>query len=102
MNLKRLSSLRAETEFYSSDAAEALKRLGASKRRFDIIFLDPPYYRGLIKKCLINLGRYDILKHSSLTIAEHFKKDIVPEEVGGLRRIREARYGDTILSFYVK
>ena len=82
------------------DAIKAMEKLSDLKYRFDLIFLDPPYYGDWVKKCLINIERYDILKHSSLVICEHFKKDIVPESLGGFKLVRQKRYGDTVLSFY--
>jgi len=56
----------------------------------------------LAKKTLQILGVYDILAPNGFIIIQHFKKDILPESVGDLRLFRQARYGDTVLSFYKK
>lgn len=105
------------------DVQEAIKRLSKAGETFDIIFLDPPYYKGWAnpvtdrppkaavrrprrlvcngaKKILQILGGYDILAPCGFIIAQHFKKDILPKEAGYLRLFRESRYADTILSFY--
>ncbi len=87
---------------YHNDSIKAIKRLSDSNIRFDIVFLDPPYYGDWVKKCLISLDRYDILKNPSLIVCEHFKKDVVPEQIGAIKRTRQDQYGDTVLSFYIR
>ena len=99
-NLKRLPIGEDRIKIIQNDALKVITKLSDSKIRFDILFLDPPYYGDWVKKCLLCLGRYDILNRSSSVICEHFKKDIVPEEIEGFKRIRSYRYGDTVLSFY--
>jgi 16S rRNA (guanine(966)-N(2))-methyltransferase RsmD len=84
------------------DTIEAIKRLSQKKKKFDIIFSDPPYYMDLAKKTLQILGAYDILAPNGFIIMQHFKKDEIPKEAGKLKLIKESRYGDTVLSFYKK
>jgi 16S rRNA (guanine(966)-N(2))-methyltransferase RsmD len=84
----------------AQDALRAVKELGQRKEKFDIIFLDPPYYQGLTKKALQSLGGCDILTAYGLVAAQHFKKDNLPEGAGDLALFKQARYGDTVLSFY--
>lgn len=84
------------------EAEKAIEMLQEGGRKFDIIFLDPPYYIDASKKTLKALGGCDILTRTGLVIVQHFKKDLLPEAAGGLTLIRQARYGDTVLSFYRK
>jgi 16S rRNA (guanine966-N2)-methyltransferase len=83
-----------------SDVSAALKELDKRGEKFEVIFLDPPYYRDIAKKTLKIISRYDILTRSGFVICQHFKKDILPEVTDGLRLVRQLEYGDTILSFY--
>jgi len=102
-NIERLPLGPAgKIKIYQSDSLKAIKKLSDSKIRFGLVFLDPPYYSDWVKKCLLYLHIYDILKHSSLIICEHFKKDTVPEKTGSLVIIRRVAYGDTALSFYTR
>ena len=98
------------------EAGRSIKEFFKEKRKFDIIFLDPPYYKETMargskldsdvgqgaKKTLHMLGVYDILTHYGLVAVQHLKKDSLPEEAGFLKKIKESRYGDTALSFYRK
>lgn len=69
---------------------------------FDLIFLDPPYYKSLAKKFLSLLCDCDILTAAGIVIAEHSKHDELPDKAGALTLFRGARYGDTAVSFYKK
>jgi len=82
---------------YTRNTIQALKSI---TQAFDIIFLDPPYYKDMAKKTLIALSDCDILARNALVIIEAHKKDILPEETGTLKKIRTCKYGDTKLEFF--
>lgn len=84
------------------DALKAIELLHKRREKFNIIFLDPPYYQGWVKKSLINISRYDILKRNAVIIAEHSRKDSLGPDFEGLRLVQQRKYSDTILSFYKK
>lgn len=86
--------------FYCLDAFKAIKMLGQEGEKFDLIFLDPPYYQDLAKKSLISIGQSDILTGNAFVLAEHYKKDNLPKETGKLSLFKIKNYGDTVLSFY--
>ena len=84
------------------DSDAAVKSLHQHGKIFELIFLDPPYYRGAVKKTLQTLSAYDILAPNGLIIVQHFKKDDLPAQLGVLSLFRQSKYGDTLLSFYKK
>jgi len=84
------------------DVRSAMISLYKSGENFDIIFIDPPYYKNWIRKCLKYNSVYDILAPSGLIIAEHFKKDKIPQQTKPLKLIRQLAYGDTVISIYKK
>ena len=92
---------KAVIEIYQDDAMDAVSKLSKRSRRFDVIFADPPYYKGLPEKILQSLDEYDILIHiSGFLIIQHFKKDPLPSKQGNLVLFKQSKYGDTVLSFY--
>jgi len=99
---KNLKDLAISDNIYliKSDAIKAIRRYGAAKERFDLIFLDPPYHEGLVEKALMVLGECDIIRTSGFVVAEHSKKDKAPKFAGSLGLCRQSIYGDTAISFY--
>lgn len=55
---------------YAMDAGAALSRMSAEKRKFDIVFLDPPYGKGLEFEALSTLRRYGLLAEDATVIVE--------------------------------
>ena len=68
---------------------------------FDIIFLDPPYHTDEIMHVLDEIGQSQLLAQDGIVVAEHFKKKHLPDNFGKLQRVKDYRYGDTVLSLYV-
>jgi len=101
-----LSSLNIEYnidhnyEVVQVDALRFIELCSAKELRFDLIFLDPPYHKGMAEKTLIELDKCDIITCSGVVIAENFKKNKIPESLNNLKLIRQNTYGDTMISFY--
>lgn len=83
--------------FVVADAAAWVRRVGeAGLSDFDIVFVDAPYQdRGVIH-ALEGLGQSVI----PLLICEHHHRQELPEQLGHLKVVRQARYGLTGLTFY--
>lgn len=84
------------------DSFKFIRQAQADGLVFDLIFLDPPYYNNMTKKCLILLDNYNIINFSTTIITEHYKMDELPQpaELKELEICRQGKYGGTILSFY--
>ena len=84
------------------DAFKYIKEANEAGRRFDLIFLDPPYYKDMVKKSLILLSDYNIITKLTMAVAEHHRKDELPQngEIKSLQLFRQEQYGGTFLSFY--
>ena len=83
-------------------AGDFTKTLSSLKEQADVFLLDPPYSDGLYEKCLNMIDSLDLLTDDGIIIAEHGKRDYVPEEAGSLVKVREKRYGTVMLSIYRK
>lgn len=99
-NLLILGDSARLSQVVKLDALKSISRFKKENKKFDIIFLDPPYYRKLARNCLIKIDACDILSQHGFAICEHFVKDVMPERIGGLFSFKERKYGDTMLSFY--
>ena len=94
------TKLESKATVIAGDVFVALNKFSKNNKKFDIIFLDPPYGKGLVEKTLKNIAENDIIMQEGIIVAEHDVEDEVPEEVGGLERYRRQKYGDTVISFY--
>ena len=101
-NLKSLSVEKEKTLVIAMDAFKAFYMLERKKENFDIVLLDPPYYKDMAKKSLIKLDSHAILTPRCIIVAEHYKKDVLPKELNNITSYRTARYGDIYVSFYKK
>ena len=48
---------------------------------FDLIFMDPPYNKGLVKKTLISLQESSVVADGTVIIVEHSVKEEIPLEL---------------------
>ncbi len=94
--------IKENVEVKLRDAFKYISEARGSGTKFDLIFLDPPYYKDLIKKSLIMLDNYIIITPHSYITAEHYKADDLPQpgELKNLKLCRQEKYGGTFLSFY--
>jgi len=100
---KNIEALKVkDCSLYPRQAEEAIKDLYKQQRKFDLVFLDPPYYQDLTKKTLQTLGACDILSPNGLIVVQHFKKDPLPDTLGDLNLLRQSKYGATLLSILGK
>ncbi|MBS3789167.1 RsmD family RNA methyltransferase, partial [Candidatus Bipolaricaulota bacterium] len=79
---------------------EALDKFDRRDRRFDLIFIGPPYDQGLEGNTLNQLGRNKVAKNRGLVAVEVFFKNDLARSYGNLAKIKESEYGQNKLVFY--
>ncbi len=114
---RNISLLNASAcKLYYLEAEKAVKLMSLDKKCFDIIFIDPPYYKvlasrhypesnvnigePLAKKILQTLEAYDILSPNGLIVVQHSKLEQLAKDGLKFKLIKEAKYGDTWLSIF--
>lgn len=73
----------------------------AQEQQFDIIYVAPPQYKGLVVLTLRALDSKRILSPAGILVAQWFPKENTPVELRNLQLSLERQYGDTLLSFYI-
>lgn len=102
-NLKTLD-LEREAVILKADALQAIPRLFKRQgilETYDVLFIDPPYNKGLVKKTLLMIEQFDILSAHGKIVVEHTRQ----EELPALKNFfleRTNHYGITCLSFLHK
>lgn len=89
-----------KAEIIFGNADETIKKLSRQGKKFDIIFLDPPYGKNLIKDTLFILSESDIMRKDCIVVAEHDKNDEMPIKIGKISFTKDKKYKDTVLSFF--
>lgn len=89
--------LTAEARVVGDDVPRALRRLGRSGERFDLVLLDPPYASGEAARALTALVRAGVLTDEALVVVEHSRRHPLPD-TSGLALLDERRYGDTTIT----
>lgn len=92
--------LMAGAEVMHLDAIAAIKKLAIQNVKADLIFMDPPYFKGLIEPTLENIATYGLLNEGGLVVVEHDKGVAISDTIKHLTKFRRNQYGNTSISFY--
>lgn len=90
-----------QSRVITGDVFSTLKGEGRLAGPFDLIFADPPYGRQLASRVLTAAADPRLLAPDGLLVIEHDKREELPALRANMEQIRTARYGNTVLSFYV-
>ena len=84
----------------SKDAFRALYLLNEQGKSYDIVFLDPPYEKGLGSSALAMISAGRIVHEDSLVVMESRAKEREPDVGKGLERLKSRVYGQTRILIY--
>lgn len=96
-NLSNLN-LNSKSEVLHASVEKSLSKLN---RKYDVVFIDPPYEEHLGIKYLHNLEKYNLLKAKALVIVESAKKFELSKDVNNFEFLKEKNYGDTKLTYFL-
>ena len=72
----------------------------AQGRKFDLIFLDPPYDTMLVEKALQTVAKSDILTEGGIIVCETRREKVLPDMPAPYVLKRERNYGKIKLTLY--
>ena len=81
------------------DISRNLNCIYAPEPVYDLVFLDPPYERGLVAKALENLHRCQSVKPGATLVVEHSNRELLPADRPFLELTDQRKYGKTLVSF---
>ncbi len=84
---------------YAGDWRQALSQMKGEERRFDLVFLDPPYRMPVLEECCAALADLGLLEADALLVLEH-RLDAVPSPDGRFALWKGRAYGDTAIHFF--
>jgi len=101
-NLRRLG-VAEEVLVYRNDAFAAVRKLSERGRRFGVIAVAPPYWKGLEPKMLALIDEVDLLGPGGILFVQRDAKDRLAAETPPLTRLVRAKtreYGNTAIDYY--
>ena len=98
-NIKK-ARVENESTVLNLDFKDAVSRLQGQKSKFDVIFMDPPYYKEMFVDALEKIDNANLLDEDGIIVVEHDTKDILPDKVNRLEKTKDKKYGNTTLTFY--
>jgi 16S rRNA (guanine966-N2)-methyltransferase len=89
-------------EIYRQDGFHAITIAAKRKRRFDVVFADPPYHKGLAKKLLKTPDLDDIVPPYSFLVVEHAVTDNLDFEPKDsvFKLYKESEYGKIKVTYF--
>ena len=86
-------------EYFCFDVSKTIFK---NRRQYNLIFIDPPYYKNLAATAVINLLNAGWIEDNALIIIEHSLDEKLAEIEQKLKLLEQRKYKDTIFSFYTK
>ena len=84
------------------DILKAIAKLEREKERFSILFVDPPFFSGWVRKALMKLDRSDIVLPFAQVIVGHPAKEPLPDDLQVLKCVRTKKIGQACLSLFFR
>ncbi|MEW6411385.1 MAG: RsmD family RNA methyltransferase [Candidatus Zixiibacteriota bacterium] len=78
-----------------TDVFEAIPNLARQGRRFDIIMIAPPQYKGIIDKTLQALRDHPVTKDDALILCQHDTSETKKTDFGDFEILQQRKYGNT-------
>ena len=95
-NLKK-TRLEDHATVAQADYSSYLK---TCRTQFDLILLDPPYAEIFLETALKIISEIDILTNSGIIVCERPFEKSLPDEIPGLVRYRDYRYGKAAVTIF--
>ena len=95
-NLEKVG-LSDKAHIYCCAANKAISFLN---KKYDIIFIDPPYLNPTTNDLIANLAASKLLGENSVVVVCHGNRLPLNSSYNGLHLTKEHRYGDTLISIY--
>lgn len=103
-NIEKCRIPKNNYDVYRNDYKRALKILGKKEEKFDLIFLDPPYDKGLVNLALKSILENNVCNKHCLIVCEKSKDEKISIESVNLEIVKEKEYGitDIVIFEYVE
>lgn len=99
-NINKCKIEKDKYDIYRNDYLRALKIFSKKEEKFDLIFLDPPYKKGILDVALKNIVELNLLNEEALIVCEYSIEEEIVYENPKLSLYREKQYGSINISIF--
>lgn len=100
-NINKLKGLdESRYEIYRNDYLKSLKIFFKKNKKYDLVFLDPPYKKGLLDISLENLAKLKLLNDNSSIVCEYSQDEKINYINDDLVIYKEKKYGSINVTIY--
>lgn len=99
-NIDKCKLSSDEYSLYRNDYLRALKIFSKKEEKFDLIFLDPPYKKGILDKALEQIISLQLLNDEALIVCEHGIDEEITFKHDSLVIYKEKDYGSIHIVIY--
>lgn len=89
------------TEVYRNDVLKAVELLSRKRKKFDYIYMDPPYEKNIIPKVIETIYNSGVLNSNGIIIAEHEAGLELEDAECNMVKIDSRKYGSIGVSFFI-
>ena len=87
---------------FCNDSFRAMDMLSKKGDKFDIIFIDPPYFEGYFDRVIEDICDKELLEGDGVIVVEKHLSVEMKDKYEGLELFKEKKYGEILLCFYRK
>lgn len=98
----KLARVEDRAKVVNDDAFSFLKIMDIKGEKFDFIFVDPPYLKGITEKILHQLQKCNIIQDRGIIIIETDKEEKFLDDEFGFKKLKEKVYSKTRVTFFTK
>ncbi len=96
----KMTNEESNFNIYKMDSDKALEKLSSNGKKFDYIFLDPPYKMQKMVEQLATIKELNLLNENGMVICETDDNVHLKDDVDGYNLIQQKEYGITIVTLY--
>ncbi|MGL4731602.1 MAG: 16S rRNA (guanine(966)-N(2))-methyltransferase RsmD [Clostridium sp.] len=99
---KNVENLKLEDvcKTLKGDCYKYLEEFHKEGKKFDIIFIDPPYAKDMIPPAIELISKYKLLQEDGLIVSKIDTKEVIYEGNGDITMFNTRKYGNTTVCFY--
>jgi len=100
-NIAHVTTSQEQIQVRTGEVSREIRKLADGGESFDLVFLDPPYDRGLVLPTLEKLAASGLLRADATVVVDHpVREEIEKNAVGRLEFVDRRAYGEVAIALF--